>query len=94
MNEIALDGKSDEVIQVGNDLEIDIEAQVIPEVIPLKKQKINHRQKMLESKGTSVGISLLKATTRTAFLEMQLKVIEKFGLTKYDIPSYHYMRMY
>ena len=49
---------------------------------------------MLESKGTSVGISLLKATTRTAFLEMQLKVIEKFGLTKYDIPSYHYMRMY
>lgn len=94
VKEIALDGKSDEVIDVGNDLEIDIEAEVNLEVIPLKKQKINHRQKMIESKGTSVGISFLKATTRTAFIEMRLKVIEKFGLTKYDIPSYHYMKMH
>lgn len=46
---------------------------------------------MIDSKGTSVGISFLKNVTRTAFIKMQLKVIEKIGLTKYDILTYHYI---
>ena len=63
------------------------------EVLP-KKQKKNHRKKMMESKGTSIGALFLKAATRTDFYGMRLKVIEKFGLTKYDIPSYHYMTIH
>ena len=48
----------------------------------------------MELKGTSVGVSFLKVATKTDYHEMRLKVIEKFGLTKYNIPIYHYMTMY
>lgn len=49
---------------------------------------------MLKSKGTNVGIYFLTGVTRTKFNEMRNKVIKRFGLEKYDIPTYHYMTMH
>ena len=92
-----LDTRTENNVDAGIDINIDAQTEnnieARNEVLP-KKQKKNHRKKMMESKGTSVGALFLKAATRSDFYGMRLKVIEKFGLTKYDIPSYHYITMH
>ena len=92
-----VDTGMENIVDAGTDINIDsqIENNIEAEnkVLP-KKQKKNHHKKMMELKGTSVGVSFLKVATKTDYHEMRLKVIEKFGLTKYNIPIYHYMTMY
>ena len=84
-------------VDAGTDINVDVQrennVEARNEVLP-KKQKKNHRKKMMESKGTSVGALFLKASTKTDYHEIRLKVIEKFRLTKYNIPTYHYMTMH
>ena len=65
--DLELDEQSNNIIEIADWIENEIQQEESLEVIPCKKQKKNHREKMLRSKGTDVRISFLTGVTRTKF---------------------------